>query len=212
MSTVETSISLSPQQALARLKQGNLDFMQGHQTRSCPDAQQRLSFVESQHPFAIILGCSDARVPAEMVFNQGLGDLFVIRVAGNIVAASQLASIEFAIQEFNVPLVIVLGHSHCGAIHASLQALYQGEHQQSSDNLMSIVKRILPTLQMVTSDEIKYQPKKIERIAVKANVYAAVQHVRYGSTYLTDQVENEQLLVVGAQYHLETGEVEFYQF
>ncbi len=207
-----TALSYTPEQALARLKSGNLDFMHGTAIPPCPNAQERLSFVSNQHPFAIILGCSDARVPAEMVFNQGLGDLFVIRVAGNIVAASQLASIEFAIQEFNVPLVIVLGHSHCGAIHASLQALYAGEAKTASGNLMSIVKRILPTLSMVTSDEIKYQPEKIERVAVKANVYAAVQHVRYGSAFLTERVDQQQLMVVGAQYHLETGEVEFYQF
>ena len=138
---------ISVTEALERLKQGNLRFISDRPNQCIQTGQQhRASFLESQEPFAIILGCSDSRVPAELVFDQGLGDLFVIRVAGNIVAPSQVGSVEFAAERFGTRLVVVLGHSMCGAILATIEEMGRPEEVQSA-NLRSIVDRVRPAVE-----------------------------------------------------------------
>jgi len=164
---------------------------------------------EEQHPFAIVLGCSDSRVPAEIVFDQGLGDLFVIRVAGNVVAPSQVGSVEFAASRFGTPLVVVLGHSNCGAIRATLEELLQPMENQSR-NLRSIVDRIRPSVEGLLNTDLKDDQETLLRYAVRANVGVSVSHLRHGSEILENLVQNSGLLVVGADYSLETGEVEFF--
>ena len=164
---------------------------------------------KEQQPFAIILGCSDSRVPAEIVFDQGLGDLFVIRVAGNIVAPSQVGSVEFAATRFGTRLVVVLGHSQCGAILATLEELQQPTANQSR-NLRSIVDRIRPSVEGLLKVELRHDLDTLVRHAVRANVGVSVDHLRHGSEVLEQLVQDAGLLVVGAEYSLETGVVEFF--
>jgi carbonic anhydrase len=162
-----------------------------------------------QEPFAIVLGCSDSRVPAEIVFDQGLGDLFVIRVAGNIVASSQVGSVEFAAGRYGTRLVVVLGHSQCGAVLATLEDLQQRTGHQSA-NLRSIVDRIRPSVEALLATDFRHDPEALVREAVRANIRASVNHLRHGSEILERAIENEGLLVVGAEYSLETGVVDFF--
>jgi carbonic anhydrase len=164
---------------------------------------------KEQQPFAIILGCSDSRVPAEIVFDQGLGDLFVIRVAGNIVAPSQVGSVEFAAARFGTRLVVVLGHSQCGAILATLEELQQPTANQSR-NLRSIVDRIRPSIEGLLKAGLRHDLDALVRHAVRANVRVSVDHLRHGSEVLEQLVQDAGLRVVGAEYSLETGVVEFF--
>jgi carbonic anhydrase len=171
---------------------------------------RRHELAAGQEPFAIILGCSDSRVPAEIVFDQGLGDLFVIRVAGNIVASSQIGSVEFAAERFGTPLVVVLGHSSCGAVLATLEELIRPRESQSR-NLRSIVNRIRPSVQSLLATELRNDPEALVRQAVRSNVRVSVSHLRHGSEILEQLIQKEQLLVVGAEYSLETGVVDFFE-
>jgi carbonic anhydrase len=169
--------------------------------------ERRRELASGQEPFAIVLGCSDSRVPAEIVFDQGLGDLFVIRVAGNVVAPSQVGSIEFAAERFGTRLVVVLGHSSCGAVLATLEELGRPAESRSR-NLRSIVDRIRPSVEPLLGTGPEPQPEALVRAAVRANIRASVHHLRYGSEIL-EQLTADGLLVVGAEYSLETGLVEF---
>ncbi len=197
-------------EALERLRQGNLRFVEGDQRReSLTRAGRRAALVEGQAPLAVILGCSDSRVPVEIVFDQDLGDLFVIRVAGNIVAPSQVGSVEFAAAQFGTRLVVVLGHSGCGAVTATLEQLRQPTQSQSP-NLKSIVDRIRPAVRELLETELERDPQALLERAVRANVRAAADHLRHGSGILEGLIRNEGLLVVGAHYSLETGVVDFF--
>jgi carbonic anhydrase len=201
---------LSAQEALERLREGNRRFLSGIRSREANSGQSQTAAMEGeQAPFAIILGCSDSRVPAEIVFDQGLGDLFVIRVAGNIVAPSQIGSVEFASARFGTRLVVVLGHSECGAVLATVEELQQPTQSQSP-NLRSIVDRIRPSVEELLRSEPKWDSKALVRHAVRANVGVSVNHLRHGSEILERLIQTEDLLVVGAEYSLETGEVEFF--
>lgn len=203
---------LTAEEALERLKKGNQRFVLGETNhQKLLTHQQRAEMAENQEPFAIILGCSDSRVPAEMVFDQGLGDLFVIRVAGNIVAPSQVGSVEFAADSFSCPLVVVLGHSHCGAIHSTIEVLKNPE-QKSSANLMSIVNRVRPAVEILMQTELKDDFEKLSHHAVRANVFGSVNQLRHGSAVIENLILKGKLKVVGAEYSLETGEVTFYDF
>ncbi len=196
--------------ALERLRAGNRRFVasiQGHE--SSPDQVRRPGLTQDQAPFAIVLGCSDARVPAEIVFDQGLGDLFVIRVAGNIVAPSQVGSVEFAASRFATRLVVVLGHSQCGAIVATLEELQRTAENQSR-NLRAIVDRIRPSVEPLLKTELRHDLDALVRNAVRANVSVSVNHLRHGSEILERLIRDEGLMVVGAEYSLETGVVEFF--
>jgi len=197
-------------QALERLREGNRRFASGdpsHDSRS--DRARRDALTSGQQPFAAILGCSDSRVPVEIVFDQGLGDLFVIRVAGNVVAPSQIGSVEFAAERFGTRLVVVLGHSRCGAIQATLEQLQRPRENQSR-NLHSIVDRIRPSVEGLLATELRHEADALVRQAVRANIRASVGHLRYGSPLIEQLVQQSGLLVVGAEYSLETGLVDFF--
>jgi len=170
---------------------------------------RRLELAAGQEPFAIILGCSDSRVPAEIVFDQGLGDLFVIRVAGNIVAPSQVGSVEFAAERFGTRLVVVVGHSKCGAILATIEELGRPSEDQSR-NLRSIVDRIRPSVEALLATEVRHHPDALVRQAVRANIRVSANHLRHGSEVLEQLIQQDGLLVVGAEYSLETGVVDFF--
>lgn len=200
----------SAQEALERLREGNRRFASDERSHDTPlSHSRRAELAKEQQPFAIILGCSDSRVPAEIVFDQGLGDLFVIRVAGNIVAPSQVGSVEFAATRFGIRLVVVLGHSQCGAILATLDELQQPTAKQSR-NLRSIVDRVRPSVEGLLKTELAHDLDTLVRHAVRANVDVSVDHLRHGSEVLETLVQDAGLLVVGAEYSLETGLVEFF--
>ena len=202
---------ISALEALQRLREGNRRFVSGVRSSETLTSQtRRTELAAGQEPFAIILGCSDSRVPAEIVFEQGLGDLFVIRVAGNIVASSQIGSVEFAAERFGTPLVVVLGHSRCGAILATLEELMRPRESQSR-NLRSIVDRVRPSVEALLATELKHDPETLVRQAVRANVRVSANQLRHGSEVLEQLIEKEGLLVVGAEYSLETGVVDFFE-
>jgi carbonic anhydrase len=195
-------------EALARLRDGNRRFVAGEMTDQALSNKKRRALAADQAPFAIILGCSDSRVPAELVFDQGFGDLFVIRVAGNIVAPSQVGSVEFAASKFGTKLVVVMGHSQCGAITAAVEELLDGATNESR-NLRSIVDRVRPAVETVIAGHRDLDRTALVREAVWANVRASVEHLRHGSELLEKLVQNEGLMIVGAKYSLDTSVVAF---
>jgi carbonic anhydrase len=197
-------------EALERLKAGNARFTANLRSSDEFVSHTRRPELTMVHePFAIILGCSDARVPAELVFDQGLGDLFVIRVAGNIVAPSQVGSVEFAAERFSTRLVVVLGHSQCGAITATLEELRRPTENQSR-NLHAIVERIRPSVEGLLGSALARDPDLLARAATRANIRKSVDHLRHGSEVLEQLVRENGLMVVGAEYSVETGTVEFF--
>ncbi len=201
---------ISAQEALERLREGNLRFVSDNRSYDTLTTQmQRSKLTAGQEPFAVILGCSDSRVPVEIVFDQGLGDLFVIRVAGNIVAPSQVGSVEFAAEQFGTRLVVVLGHSRCGVIQATLEELKRPS-KNPSRNVHSIVDRVRPYVEELMETELKYNPDLLIQHAVRANIRASANHLRHGSPVIEQLIQKEGLLVVGAEYSLETGIVEFF--
>jgi len=202
---------MSAPEALARLREGNARFMSDVRGGDpITNRARRLALTSGQEPFAIVLGCADSRVPAEMVFDQGLGDLFVIRVAGNIVASSQVDSVEFAAARFGTRLVVVLGHSQCGAVIATLEQLQQPKDQRSR-SLRAIVGRIRPSVEALLATDLREDPSALLEQAVRANIRASVNQLRHGSDVLERLIKQEELLVVGAEYSLETGVVCFFE-
>jgi carbonic anhydrase len=195
--------------ALRRLREGNARFVaQVRGDDPYLSHMKRFALTIVQRPFAIILGCADSRVPAEIVFDQGLGDLFVIRVAGNIVAPSLVGSVEFAAARFETRLVVVLGHSQCGAIAATLEVL-RDHHDVKSLNLRSIADAIRPSVEPLLAKAERLDDEALAHEATRANIRNSVDHLRHGSALLEGLVRDAGLLVVGAEYSVETGIVEF---
>ncbi len=204
---------ISTREALECLREGNRRFASGDRNREELEAAtspaRRSELTAGQEPFAIILGCSDSRVPAEIVLDQGLGDLFVIRVAGNITAPTQVGSVEFAATVFGTRLVVVLGHSRCGAVLATLEALQQPMESQSR-NLDSILDEIRPAVEPLLAADFSHDPGSLVQQAVRANIRASVNQLRYDSGILQQLIQSDGLLVVGAEYSLDTGLVDFF--
>ncbi len=200
---------ISAREGLKRLQDGNHRFKAMVGADGLPKSSRRMELTSSQEPFAIVLGCSDSRVPAEIVFDQGLGDLFVIRVAGNIVAPSQVGSVEFAAARFGTRLVVVLGHSQCGAILATLEELQRPSANQSR-NLRSIVDRVRPSVEGLLETELRRDLSAVVKHAVRLNIRSSASHLRHGSQLLEQLIQDDGLVVVGAEYSLETGAVDFF--
>ena len=194
------------EEALQRLKVGNETFRAGKGFHLETETLLQSAGNKDQKPFAIVLGCSDSRVPAEIVFGQGIGDLFVIRVAGNIVAPSQIASIEFAAENFGSRLVVVLGHTRCGAVQATLEQLVKPAENRSR-HLYSIVDRIRPAVEKLIPAD--HDEDLITR-AVRANISASVNDLKLGSDILKELIAEQGLLITGAEYCLDTGAVDFF--
>jgi carbonic anhydrase len=200
--------NLSATEALARLLEGNRRFIANvRSVESMASQARRAELVHEHSPFAAVLGCSDSRAPLELIFDQGLGDLFVIRVAGNIVAPSQVASVEFAAERFGVRLALVMGHTHCGAVEATLESLLDSTHP-GAGKIPSIVARIRSAVEEVMAPETRWDRATLLEKAVRANVRAAVKQLRRGSEVLERLILEQRLVVAGAVYDLETGRVE----
>jgi len=203
-------MTTTAREALDRLREGNRRFASDMRSaESLSSLTRRAELVTGQQPFAIVLGCSDSRVPAEIVFDQGLGDLFVIRVAGNVVAPSQIGSVEFAADRFGTRLVVVLGHSQCGVVLATLQEL-QRPADAHSRSLRSIVDRVRPSVESLLGSGLAGDPDRLVREAVRANVRVSANQLRHGSEILERLIERDGLQVVGAEYSLESGVVHFF--
>ena len=197
-------------EALERLRAGNSRFVSGGQLmESLANPLRRNKLTTGQEPFAVILGCSDSRVPVEIIFDFSLGHLFVIRVAGNVVAPSQIGSIEFAAEQFGTRLVVVMGHDDCGAVSTTIGELKRPTESRSP-NLSAIVDRIRPAVEPLMATETEMKDAALLDQAIRANIRASVNHLRHGSEILETLVRDDGLLVVGAEYSLETGTVEFF--
>ncbi len=197
-------------QALESLQEGNRRFVSGMRSPEAqPTHDRRSELLAGQEPFAVILGCSDSRVPVELVFDQGLGDLFVIRVAGNVLAPSLIGSVEFAADRFGTRLVVVLGHSRCGAVTATVDELERPSNERSP-NLRSIVDRIRPAVEPLLETDPRPARDELIRRAVRANIRATAGHLRDGSEVLERLIREDGLRVVGAEYFLESGVVDFF--
>ena len=197
-------------EALQRLRDGNARFVSGASNiEPVTTPIRRSELVGGQSPFAVVIGCSDSRVPVEMVFDQGLGDLFVIRVAGNVVARSQIGSVEFAAEKFGTRLVVVLGHTQCGAVAATLDQL---KHAKSggSDNLRFIVDQVRPSVEGLLDPALGHDAEALLRVAIRTNVRIAANTLRQDSAVLKRLIEEEGLVVVGAEYALDTGVIDFF--
>lgn len=201
---------LTALEALQSLHEGNGRYVSGERKLEALMGQsRRRELVAGQTPFAIVLGCSDSRAPVEIIFDQGLGDLFVIRVAGNVVASSQIGSAEFAAAKFGARLIVVLGHTHCGAVLATLNQLQQPTEEQSP-GLRAIVDRIRPSIAELLVTDLRHDPEALARAAIRANIRASVNQLRHSSKILEQLIQEDGLLVVGAEYSLESGVVEFF--
>ncbi len=192
--------ALPPEQALRRLLDGNARFVAG---KGSAFTGFRADFVSGQSPSAVVVGCSDSRVPAEIVFDVGLGDLFVVRVAGNIVAASQVGSVEFAVSQFGTRLVVVMGHTRCGAIDATLRAIDGAEREPGQ--IAWITERILPAIREVAAAEA--DPLRRSLAAMAANVRASATQLSHGSKVIEDLVQEGRVQIVAAVYAVESGAV-----
>ncbi len=201
---------ISASKALTLLREGNDRFVRNEFDQNVHDLRSPCeNFTVNQHPHTIVVGCSDSRAPAELIFDQGIGDLFVVRVAGNIIAPSQLGSVEFAAAEFGTRLVVVLGHTHCGAIKATVDSLQQ-PGVKNTENVASIVARIQPGIAELVNADDGGDDAKLHYLAMCANVRAGVHQVRTESPQLASLIESDGLRIVGAHYDIENGEVEFF--
>jgi carbonic anhydrase len=204
------SPNLSATEALAKLREGNARFAaKVISIDTLARVLRRDDLARAQQPFAIVLGCSDARAPAELVFDQGLGDLFVIRVAGNLVSPSQVGSVEFAAERFGTRLVVVMGHTHCGAVAATLEAV-EGGAAHASANVRFIVDRVRSAVESVREAAPGQDRPTLLRAAMRANVRVGADHLRHGSPLLERLIEKDGVLVVGAEYDVESGLVDFF--
>lgn len=202
---------MNADKALQKLIEGNKRYIEGTADGAeLTISTRRQDVADGQNPFAAILGCSDSRVPAELIFNRGLGDLFVIRVAGNIVAPSQIGSVEFACQHFGTQLVVVLGHSHCGAINATVDSL-MGDQGELSPNVASIVDRLTPAVHPIVKRKQFKDKDDLIHQAMRANIEQSVNGLQMRSRILRNMIDRKEIKIVGAEYSLETGIVDFYQ-
>ena len=199
-------------EALEKLKAGNTRFTSNLlSAETLLSMLRRADLAQKQAPWAVILGCSDSRVPAEAVFDAGLGELFVIRVAGNVVAPSQVGSVEFAVEAFGTRLVVVMGHTMCGAIDATINALAAPSGTRQTPGLTSIVNRVRPSVEPLLHTPLAKDMDALRHEAMRANVRASVDSLKHGSEMLERLFYKDGLVVVGAEYDLVSGKVDFFE-
>lgn len=201
---------ISAPEALEQLRAGNRRFVAGRGEAYQPINQTRPGdLVDGQSPIAVVLGCSDSRVPVEAVFDQGLGKLFVIRVAGHIAGSSQVGSVEYAVQQLGTRLVVVLGHTHCGAVRAAVEAAAaQPGDDGLSPHLRGIVREIQPCVESMRAVGAQGVEALAQRVG-RAHVRAVAQRLQTQSPVIQRLMQAHGLVVAGAQYALHSGEVEF---
>lgn len=199
MSASEETSGITADQALEKLKDGNARFVSGDVEHPNQSAERRAEVVSGQHPFAIIVGCSDSRVPPEIIFDQGIGDIFVVRTAGQVMDDAALGSIEYGAEHLGVPLVVVLGHDSCGAVAATI------EGGEAPGHIASLVEAIQPAV-----DEAKKEASEEELLnaSIDINIKNVVDQLETSEPILSELVKKGELTVVGARYHLDSGEVE----
>lgn len=199
---------LSASQALAKLRQGNIDFLSDKPTlKSSRDSSRRLEIARAQIPFAVLVGCSDSRVAPEVLFNTGLGELFIVRNAGNTVDAVALGSIEYAVQVLGVPLILVLGHERCGAVDAAVSVVEKNTVYPGSIGRM--VEPIIPAVLKAKASGT-YKAEELLDAAVRENVRRTVERLRNSEATLTEPMRSGKLKIVGARYDLDDGKVDFF--
>jgi carbonic anhydrase len=209
MTQLYSQDSVPPAEGLRRLKEGNQRFVENNS--QLVSSGWRRGLEDAQQPFAVIIGCSDSRSPVELVFDQGLGQLFVVRVAGNVIAPSGTGSVEFAAAQYGTRLVVVMGHTRCGAIAATCDNIRNGE-TPNSRNLRSITERIRPHVEEIVrlQQEAQVSPELVLRHATRANALSCANQLRHGSSLIESLVEEDWLNVVPAVYDLNSGVVEFF--
>jgi carbonic anhydrase len=190
---------IAPAEAIARLKDGNSRYTNGNLQHPGQTTERRAELAKSQHPFAIIVSCSDSRVPPEIVFDQGIGDLFICRVAGNVINDESLGSIEYAVDHLGVRLILVLGHQRCGAVQAAKETI--AAKGKAFGHIESLVTAIKPAVEATVNGDLD--------ATIKANVKHVVDALRASTPILKPKVDADELKVVGATYSLDTGFVSF---
>ncbi|WP_207477174.1 carbonic anhydrase [Arenibaculum pallidiluteum] len=193
---------LTPDQALARLKEGNANFVTDAPYRAAQGRERRLEIARGQKPFAVLVGCSDSRVPPELLFGRGLGELFIVRVAGNTVDRAALGSIEYAVAELGVPLVVVLGHERCGAVMAAVEVYQKGTVLPGA--IGEMVEPIIPAVVRARA-----QGGDLVEMAVKENARTTAARLRTEGPILAEAVGTGRLKIVAASYDLDDGRVDF---
>ncbi|MBT6209924.1 MAG: carbonic anhydrase [Woeseia sp.] len=210
MNNRQPAPSVLAAEALQNLRDGNQRFVDADRCIDTYLSHTQLDeHIEGQSPYAIILGCSDSRVPVEIIFDVGLGDAFVIRVAGNVVAPSLIGSVELAAAKFGARLVVVLGHTGCGAISTTIDSMQSGDSEES-ENIGSIIDWIRPSVEKVMSENPGIDGQKLVNEAVRSNVRSSAESLRHGSDLLEKLIRDDGLVVVGAEYSLSSGLVEFF--
>ena len=190
---------ISPTEAISKLKEGNGRYTSGNLQHPGQTAERRTELAKTQHPFAAILSCSDSRVPPEIVFDQGLGDLFVVRVAGNVINDEGMGSLEYTVDHLGTRLILVLGHQRCGAVDAAKQTI--AAKGKAPGHIQSLVTAIKPAVEATAKDDLE--------TTIKANVKNVVQALRSSTPILKAEVDSGKIQVVGGYYSLDTGAVTF---
>ena len=200
----ELSEIKKPNAALDLLKAGNERFQKNELGEVDLSSEKREKLLNGQSPFAVIVACSDSRVPPEYIFNQGLGDLFVVRVAGNVIDNIELGSVEYAVEHLKAPLIVVMGHEHCGAVEAAVEANGKNEH----GNIGAIIDKIEPSVKKVKSKNL--QGEKLIEEVTNENIYNSSREIRESSEIIKKQLEKGKLKIVEAKYMLESGKVQWF--
>ena len=191
--------SVAPAEAISKLKEGNGRYTSGNLQHPGQTTERRTELAKTQHPFAAIVSCSDSRVPPEIVFDQGLGDLFVVRVAGNVINDEGLGSIEYTVDHLGTRLILVLGHQSCGAVKAARETI--AAKGKAPGHIESLVTAIKPAVETTAKDDLE--------TTVKANVKNVVKALRSSTPILKAQVDSGEIQVIGGYYSLDTGAVTF---
>jgi carbonic anhydrase len=198
-----SSPTYSAEEALARLKEGNARFIAGKARFQTVQKDVLAELTKGQQPYATILGCSDSRVPPELVFDAGFGELFVIRVAGNVLGPSIMGTLQYAAAHLKTPLFVVLGHDHCGAVKAAIGSKFHGATHKS--RIEVLLENIIPALENLDGNQ---SSESLLQSAVEANVRHTVQQL-LDTPEAKEKMSGSNMMLVGAIYDIETGKVRF---
>lgn len=196
---------ISPQEALKRLTDGNERFAMGNSIHPNRCEETKNALLRQQKPFVAVLSCSDSRVPIEIIFDAGLGDIFAVRTAGHVLSREVMGSLEYAVRSLGVKLVIILGHENCGAIKTAIETYQNKSYNELSENLQSIMNHIYPAIECVSSESQNYLDS-----AIRSNINYQVEDLMKKDEFIAQKAKNGDILVLGAEYSLATGKVTFF--